>query len=141
MKLTKRLLVLVAAMAMVFSLVACGGEKFPQTYKYTVDWVQGTRGEVATLTLNEDGTAEYAYEATDSKDANKVVMSAKVSGTYEKDGNTVKFNIDKGEGYYMNGDTKGEFKISADDITWYKMTYAAGATTFELDGETFIPVE
>lgn len=141
MKLVKRLLVLVAAMAMTLSLVACGGEKFPQTYTHTVDWVMGTRGEVAKLTLNEDGTALYTYEATDSKDANKVVMSATVNATYEKDGDTVKLTIKDGEGYYMNGDTKGEFTISADDITWYKMTYAAGATTFEIDGEDFIPVE
>ena len=55
MKLAKRLLVLVAAMTMVLGLVACGGEKFPQEYSYKVEWSQGVRGEVATLTLEEDG--------------------------------------------------------------------------------------
>ena len=56
MKLAKRLLVLVAAMTMVLSLVACGGEKFPQEYSYKVEWSQGVRGELATLKLEEDGS-------------------------------------------------------------------------------------
>ncbi|MBQ8519535.1 MAG: hypothetical protein IJ455_08050 [Agathobacter sp.] len=141
MKLVKKLVVLAAALTMVLSLVACGGEKFPQTYKYTVDWVMGTRGEVAELTLNEDGTFDYSYTATDSKDANKTVMSLEVTGTYEKDGNTVKVAVESGSGYAMNGDTKMDLKVSADDLTWYKMTYAAGATTFEIEGDVFVPVE
>ena len=141
MKLVKRLLVLVAAMAMTLSLAACGGEKYPLEYTYKVEWVNGTRGEDAVLTLNEDGTFKYTYQATDSKDANKIVMNLEVTGTYTKEGNTVKVAVENGAGYAMNGDTKMDLKVSADDFTWYKMTYAAGATTFEIDGDTFVPVE
>lgn len=137
MKLVKKLLVLAAAMAMTLSLVACGGEKFPQTYEYKVDWVQGTRGELATLTLNEDGTYEYTYTATDSKDANKEVMNCKVTGTYEKDGNTVKIVVGEVKCTAMNGDQE----IDMSSETGYKLTYAQGATTFELDGKLFTPVE
>ena len=139
MKLTKRLLVLVAAMAMVFSLVACGGEKFPQTYTYKVDWAQGVRGETATLTLNEDGTAVFTYVSTDSKDANKISMDLKVTGKYTKDGNTVNFTFEKSEGYAMNGDAK--IDCTADQPTWYALTWAQGASVFEVDGDTFVPVE
>ena len=137
MKLVKKLVVLVAAMAMTLSLVACGGEKFPQTYTYKVEWVNGTRGEDATLTLNEDGSYEYTYKATDSKDANKIVMDCKVTGTYEKDGNTVKIVVGEVKCTAMNGDQE----IDMSSETGYKLTYAQGATTFELDGDTFIPVE
>lgn len=140
MKLVKKLVVLVAALTMALGLVACGGESYPQTYKHTVDWVMGTRGENAELTLNEDGTFKYTYTATDSKDANKTVMSLEVTGTYEKDGNTVTVAVENGSGYAMNGDTKMDLTVSADDLTWYKMTYAQGATTFEIDGEDFVPV-
>lgn len=135
-----KLVVLVAALTMALGLVACGGEKYPQEYKYTVDWAMGTRGEVATLTLEEDGTFKYTYTASDLKDANKTVMSLEVTGTYEKDGNTVTVAVESGSGYAMNGDTKMDLTVSADDLTWYKMTYAAGATTFEIDGELFTPV-
>jgi len=139
MKLTKRLLVLVAAMAMVFSLVACGGEKFPQTYTFEKEWAQGVRGEKATLTLNEDGTAVFTYVSTDSKDANKISMDLKVTGKYTKDGNTVNFTFEKSEGYAMNGDAK--IDCTADQPTWYALTWAQGASVFEVDGDTFVPVE
>lgn len=137
MKLAKRLLVLVAAMTMVLGLVACGGEKYPQTYKYTVDWVMGTRGEEATLTLEEDGTFTYTYKATDSKDANKNVMDCKVTGTYTKEDNTVTVTLGEITCTAMNGDTP----VDLSGETGYALTYSQGATKFELDGETFIPVE
>jgi len=137
MKLVKKLLVLAAAMAMTLSLVACGGEKFPQTYEHKVEWQQGVRGEVATLTLNEDGTYKYTYTATDSKDANKEVMNCEVTGTYEKDGNTVKIEVGEVKCHAMNGDTP----IEMNNETGYKLTYSQGATTFEIDGNDFIPVE
>ena len=67
MKLVKRLLVLVAAMAMTLSLAACGGEKYPLEYTYKVEWVNGTRGEDAVLTLNEDGTFNHnSYNSSDA---------------------------------------------------------------------------
>lgn len=137
MKLVKKLLVLAAAMAMTLSLVACGGEKFPQTYEYKVEWSQGVRGEVATLTLNEDGTYEYTYTATDSKDANKEVMNCKVTGTYEKEDNMVTIEIGEVKCTAMNGDQE----IDMSSETGYKLTYAQGAKTFELDGDLFTPVE
>ena len=137
MKLVKKLLVLAAAMAMTLSLVACGGEKFPQTYEHKVDWVQGTRGEVATLTLNEDGTYKYTYTATDSKDANKEVMNCETTGTYVKEDAMVTITIGEVKCHAMNGDTP----IEMNNETGYSLTYAQGATTFQLDGDTFIPVE
>ena len=136
MKLAKRLLVLVAAMTMVLGLVACGGEKYPLEYKYEVEWVQGTRGEVATLTLNEDGTFEYTYTATDSKDANKNVMNCKVTGTYTKEDNLVTVEILDGECNAMNGDTPVDLGKGG-----YDLTYSQGATKFEVEGDTFVPVE
>lgn len=137
MKLAKRLLVLVAAMTMVLGLVACGGEKFPQEYKYVVEWQMGTRGEEATLTLNEDGTYTYTYKATDSKDANKNVMDCTVTGTYTKEDNMVTIELGEISCKAMNGDTP----IDMSSEMGYGLTYSQGATTFELDGDTFIPVE
>ena len=137
MKMMKKLVVLVAAMAMVLGLTACGGEKFPQEYKYTVEWSEGVRGEVATLTLNEDGTCVYTYTATDSKDANKQVMDCKTTGTYVKEDTKVTLTLGETKCIAMNGDQ--EVDLSGD--TGYSLTYAQGATVFELDGETFIPVE
>ena len=135
MKLVKKLLVLAAAMAMTLSLVACGGEKFPQEYKYTVEWSEGVRGEDATLTLNEDGTFVYTYTATDSKDANKTVMDCKVTGTYEKDGDTVTVTLGEVTCNAMNGDTPIELGESG-----WALSYAQGATEFTLVGDSFEPV-
>lgn len=135
MKLGKRLLVLVAAMAMVLGLVACGGEKFPQTYKNVPD-ESSKREQEATLTLNEDGTYEYTFIAKDSNDKSKVVMDCKVTGTYTKDGNTVNITIGEVKCTAMNANEP----IEMNNETGYKLTYAQGATTFELDGDTFIPV-
>lgn len=137
MKMMKKLVVLVAAMTMALGLVACGGEKFPQEYSYKVEWSEGVRGEVATLTLNEDGTFVYTYTATDSKDANKEVMSCETTGTYTKEEATVTITIGEVKCHAMNGDTP----IEMNNETGYSLTYAQGATTFELDGDTFIPVE
>ena len=135
MKLVKRLLVLVAAMAMTLSLAACGGEKYPLKYEYKVEWSQGVRGEVATLTLNEDKTFEYTYTATDSKDANKEVMNCKATGTYEKADKTVTVKVEAVECNAMNGDTPITLGESG-----YALTYAQGATEFEIDGDTFLPI-
>ena len=135
MKLAKRLLVLVAAMTMVLSLVACGGEKFPQEYKYEVAWAQGVRGEVATLTLEEDGTFEYTYTATDSKDASKEVMNCKATGTYTKEDNIVTVEVANVECTAMNGDTPITLGESG-----YALSYAQGATQFEIDGDVFLPI-
>ena len=137
MKMMKKLAVLVAAMAMVLSLTACGGEKYPLTYTYKVDWAQGVRGEEAVLTLNEDGTCVYTYVSTDSNDANKISMDLKVTGTYTKEGDIVNFTFEKSEGYAMNGDAK--IDCTADQPTWYALSYSQGATKFLIDGETFIP--
>ena len=137
MKMMKKLVVLVAALAMVLGLTACGGEKFPQEYKYTVEWSEGVRGEVATLTLNEDGTCVYTYTATDSKDANKEVMNCRAEATYVKEDNMVTITLGDIKCVAMNGDQ--EIDLSGE--TGYSLTYSQGATTFELDGETFIPVE
>ena len=138
MKLVKRLLVLVAAMAMTLSLAACGGEKYPLVYTYEVQWQQGVRGEKAVLTLNEDGTAIYTYVATDTKDANKTSMDLKVTGKYTKEGNTVTFTFEKSEGYAMNGDAK--IDCTADQPTWYALSYAQGAKEFTIEGDLFVPV-
>lgn len=135
MKLVKRLLVLVAAMAMTLSLVACGGEKYPLKYEYKVEWADGVRGELATLTLNEDGSFEYTYTSTDSKDANKEVMNCKATGTYTKDGDTVKVTVENVECNAMNGDTPVTLGESG-----YALTYAQGATEFTIVGNSFEPV-
>ena len=137
MKMMKKLVVLVAAMAMVLGLVACGGEKFPQEYSYKVEWSEGVRGEVATLTLNEDGSFVYTYTATDSKDANREVLNCEATGTYTKEETTVTITLGEVKCHAMNGDTP----IEMNNETGYSLTYAQGATTFELDGDTFIPVE
>ncbi len=135
MKMMKKLIVLVAAMAMVLSLTACGGDKYPLEYTYKVEWSQGVRGELATLTLNEDGTFKYTYTATDSKDANSIVMDITATGTYVKDGDTVTITLGEVVGKAMNNGTE----IDMSSEMGYKLTYAQGATTFLLDGDTFIP--
>ncbi|MBQ6812968.1 MAG: hypothetical protein IJP06_07625 [Agathobacter sp.] len=137
MKMMKKLVVLVAAMTMALGLVACGGEKFPQEYSYKVEWSEGVRGEVATLTLNEDGSFVYTYTATDSKDANREVLNCEATGTYTKEETTVTITLGEVKCHAMNGDTP----IEMNNETGYSLTYAQGATTFELDGDTFIPVE
>ena len=137
MKMMKKLVVLVAAMTMALGLVACGGEKFPQEYSYKVEWSEGVRAEVATLTLNEDGTFVYTYTASDSKDANKEVMNCETTGTYVKEDAMVTITIGEVKCHAMNGDTP----IEMNNETGYSLTYAQGATTFQIDGDTFIPVE
>ena len=137
MKMMKKLVLLVAAMAMVLGLVACGGEKFPQEYSYKVEWSEDVRAEVATLTLNEDGTFVYTYTASDSKDANKEVMNCETTGTYTKEDAMVTITIGEVKCHAMNGDTP----IEMNNETGYSLTYAQGATTFQIDGDTFIPVE
>ena len=135
MKMMKKLAVLVAALAMVLSLTACGGEKYPLVYTYEVPWSDGVRGQLATLTLNEDGTYEYKFHSTDSKDANKTVMDLTATGTYTKDGDTVTISLDEIKGQAMNANAP----IDMSNETGYKLTYAQGATTFLIDGDTFIP--
>ena len=135
MKMMKKLIVLVAAMAMVLSLTACGGEKYPLEYKYEVAWSEGVRGETATLTLNEDGTYKYTYTATDSKDANTIVFEYSSTGTYVKEGDTVTITFGEGTGKALNNGAE----IEMNGETGYKLTYAQGATTFAIDGDTFIP--
>ena len=136
MKMMKKLLALVVVMTMALGLVACGGEKFPQEYKYEVEWQQGVRGEVATLTLQEDGTFTYTYTATDSNDAEREVMNCSVSGTYTKEDNKVTITIGEAVTTAYNGNDPIEMGAEG-----YKLTYAQGATTFEVDGTTFIPVQ
>ena len=136
MKLAKRLLVLVAAMTMVLGLVACGGEKYPQTYNMVED-PTATREQEATLTLNEDGSFEYTYIAKDSKDPSKTVMDCKVTGTYTKEDKMVTLTLGEIKCTAMNGDQE----IDMSSETGYSLTYSGGAKTFELDGENFIPVE
>lgn len=135
MKVVKKLLVLVAVLTMALSLVACG-EKYPLVYTYHVDWTQGVRGQDATLTLNEDGTFEYKFHSTDSKDPNKTVMNLTAKGTYTKEGNMVTIELGEIKGEALNANTP----IDMSNETGYKLTYAQGATTFELDGDTFIPI-
>ena len=137
MKLVKRLMVLVAVLAMVLSLAACGGEKYPLVYTYEVEWQQGVRGQTASLTLNEDGTYEYKFHSTDSKDPNKTVMDLTATGTYTKEDNIVKITLDEIKGQALNANTP----IDMSNETGYQLTYAQGSTTFEIDGDTFIPVE
>ena len=136
MKLVKRFVVLVAALVMTLSLAACGGEKYPQSYEYKVEWSEGVRGELATLTLEEDGSFTYTYVATDSKDASKEVMNCKVTGTYTREENIVNVTIVDGECTAMNGDTPVDMGEGG-----YALTYSQGSTKFELDGSTFVPVE
>ena len=135
MKLVKKLLVLVAVMTMALGLVACGGDKYPQEYSYKVEWTQGVRGEVATLTLEEDGSFTYTYTATDTKDASKEVMNCKATGTYTKADNIVTVTVANVECTALNGDTPITLGESG-----YALSYAQGATQFEIDGDTFIPI-
>ncbi len=102
-----------------------------------VEWSQGVRGEKATLTLEEDGTFTYTYWASDSADADKTVMSITATGTYTKDGDNVEVALEDVEGYAMNGDSK----VDMSSETGYSLTYSQGSTKFQLDGNTFIPVE
>ena len=133
----KKLVVLVAALTMVLSLTACGGEKYPLVYTYKVEWSEGVRGQDASLTLNEDGTYEYKFHSTDSKDPDKTVMDLTATGTYTRDGDTVTITLDEIKGQAMNANTL----IDMSSETGYKLTYAQGCTTFTLEGDTFIPVQ
>lgn len=135
MKLVKKLLVLAAAMTMVLGLVACGGDKYPQEYSYKVEWKEGVRGEVATLKLEEDGSFTYTYTATDTKDSSKEVMNCTATGTYTKEDNIVTVTVGNVECTALNGDTPITLGESG-----YALSYAQGATQFELDGDTFIPI-
>ena len=137
MKMMKKLAVLVAAMAMVLSLTACGGEKYPMVYTYEVPWQDGVRGVNASLTLNEDGTYEYKHTSTDSKDQNKIVMDLTATGTYTKEGDIVTISLDEIKGQAFNANEP----IDMSSITGYQLTYAQGCTKFLLDGDTFIPQE
>ena len=136
MKLIKKALVFAIATIMMLSMVACGGEKYPQVYKYHVDWVQGTRGQDAVLTLNEDGTFEYTFHSTDSKDPDKTVMELTATGTYTKEDNIVNVELKEIKGQALNANTP----IDMSSEIGYSLTYAQGATTFELDGDTFTPI-
>ena len=139
MKLVKRLLVLVAAMTMVLSLVACGGDKWPKTYE--AEQPRGVGYQKMTLDLNEDGTYKWSFEATDSKDVNTIVMQCTMEGKYTLDGTTVTLDTADGSGYYSVGAEKTEFEVSKDNPGMYNATDSQGKFVFELgeDG-SFGPV-
>ena len=139
MKLAKRLLVLVAAMAMVFTLTACGGSDFPKEYKYTEPFGQGE--QVMTITLEEDGTYLFAFTATASNGSGDIVMDQSMTGTYTLDGDTLTLDTAEGSGYYTAGSSKTEFTITKDEPGMYVNTTSRGSFVFTIDGDTFVPAE
>lgn len=139
MKLVKKLLVLVAALTMVLSLVACGGDKWPKNYE--VSQPRGVGYQKMTLDLNEDGTYKWHFEATDSKDETKIVMDCVMEGSYTLDGTTVTFDTAEGSGYYFAGAERTDFECSKENPGMYTATDSQGKFVFELgeDG-SFGPV-
>lgn len=137
MKLAKRLLVLVAAMAMVFSLTACGGSKFPQ--EYTATEARGEGEQTAILTLEEDGTYKFVSYTTESNGSGNEVMHAEMTGTYTLNDNIVTFDTAEGSGYYFAGASQTDFTFSKDEPGMYVNAYNGGSFEYVLDGDTFYP--
>lgn len=139
MKMMKKLLVLVAAMTMVLSLTACGGESWPKSYSYSEP--RGEGEQAATLTLEEDGTCEYVFYATESNGSGNKVMEVVLKGTYTMADNTVTIEtVEEGTGYYVAGASQTDFTFTKEDPGMYANTYSAGSFVFTVDGETFGPV-
>lgn len=139
MKLAKRFLVLVAAMAMVFSLVACGGETWPKEYKASQP--RGEGEQTMTLTLEEDGTYSWNFFATESNGSGNKVMDVSMTGTYTLDGTTVTLDTADGTGYFVAGTSQTDFTFSKDEPGMYANTDSMGSFVFELgDDGTFGPV-
>ncbi len=138
MKMMKKLLVLVVAMTMVLSLTACGGDKFPKNYSYSEP--RGEGEQVATLTLEEDGTYVYAFYATESNGSGTKVMECTMTGNYTMDAETVTIDTAAGTGYYMAGASKTDFEFDKENPGMYANTYALGSFVFTVEGETFAPV-
>ncbi len=134
----KKFLVLVAALAMVFSLTACG-ESYPQEYTYTEP--RGEGESTAVLKLTDDKTYEYTFTSTNSNGDGGIAMTLTFTGNYTKDGDTVTFETMEGEGYYMVGSEQTDFSITKEEVGMYKMAYGQGAMSYTLDGDTFVPAE
>lgn len=140
MKLMKKLSVFVAAMAMVLSLVACGGSDFPKTYE--VAEPRGEGEQKMTLVLNEDNTYEFTFYATESNGSGNKVMDMTMTGTYTLTEDVATLDTAEGAGYYMAGASKTDFTFTKDEPGMYVNTPTLGS--FELvlaeDG-TFYPAE
>lgn len=137
MKLAKRLLVLVAALAMVFSLTACGGSKFPQEYSITEK--RGEGDQVATLTLEEDGTYKFVSYVTESNGSGKTIMNVEMTGTYTLNDNIVTFDTAEGSGYYFAGASQTDFTFTKDEPGMFQNAYNGNSFEYVLDGDTFYP--
>lgn len=139
MKLAKKLLVLVAALTMVFSLTACGGDTWPKNYK--ISEPRGEGEQVMTLDLEEDGTYKWTFYATESNGSGNKVMECEMTGTYKLADDTVTLETAEGTGYYTAGASKTEFTFSKDEPGMYGNTMAVGSFVFSvMDDGTFAPV-
>lgn len=148
MKLAKRLLVLVAAMMMVLSLVACGGSNNESGVKlYTMDgkFNSETVNQWRNLYLVDEDTYILQLEVLDSQDATKHTVDFVMKGQYTDNGDgTITLAPGYGNGYAMNGEQ--QIPCTATDAEWNAMFEAMfgvnGATTFTLnDDGTYVPAQ
>ena len=148
MELVKRLLVLVAAIIMVFSLAACGTSSEEAGVKvYTMDGTfnSETVNRWRNLYLVDEETYILELEVLDSHDATKHTVEFVMRGYYTDNGDgTITLKPGYGNGYAMNGDQ--QLPCIATDAEWNAMFEAMfgvnGATTFTLnDDGTYVPVE
>ncbi len=147
MKLAKRLLVLVAAMAMVFSLTACGGNTDEAgVKKYTMDgkFNSETVNQWRNLYLVDEDTYILELDVLNSQDATKHTVEFVMRGSYTLNGTTITLEPGYGNGYAMNGDQM--IPCTATEAEWNQMFVAMfgvnGATSFTLNEDgTYVPAE
>lgn len=148
MKLAKRLLVLVAAMMMVFGLVACGGGSDEAGVKvYTMDgkFNSETVNQWRNLYIVDEETYILELEVLNSQDATKHTVEFVMRGYYTDNGDgTITLEPGYGNGYAMNGEQMIPCTATADE--WNGMFEAMfgvnGATTFTLnDDGTYLPAQ
>ncbi len=148
MKLAKRLVVLVAAVMMVFSLTACGGSSDETSVKvYTMDgkFNSETVNQWRNLYLVDEDTYILELEVLNSQDATKHTVDFVMKGQYIDNGDgTITLQPGWGNGYAMNGEH--QLPCTVTDEEWNAMFETMfgvnGATTFTLnDDGTYVPAQ
>lgn len=148
MKLAKRLFVFVAAIMMIFGLVACGTSSSEADVKvYTMDGTfnSETVNQWRNLYLVDEDTYILELEVLNSQDVTKHTVEFVMRGQYTDNGDgTVTLQPGYGNGYAMDDDEKIPCIVTDDEWNgmFETMFGVNGATTFTLnDDGTYVPAQ
>lgn len=141
MKLTKKLLVLVFAVAAMFGLVACGGsdtaDNGVKVYTVEAKFNSDEVNQWKNIYLLDDDTYVFTVYALDSQDNTKVTADFYMAGNYTLDGDVLTIELGYGYCKALNGDTPIEMAVTPDNPAMYYAMAGAQATSFTLTDGTF----